>query len=130
MFDIGRVCVKIAGRDAGKKCIIIDIIDNQYVLIDGQTRRRKCNIKHLEPLSQLVQVSKNAPAPEIVRVCKELGILVEDKKPKAKEKPKVSRPTRSKKRKEKPVKEAKPAKAAKKKEAVKEEKKPEPKAEA
>ena len=28
MFDIGRVCMKIAGRDAGKKCVIIDVVDD------------------------------------------------------------------------------------------------------
>ena len=51
MFEIGRLCVKIAGRDAGLKCLVVEVIDDNYVLIDGQTRRRKCNIKHLEPVS-------------------------------------------------------------------------------
>lgn len=118
MFDIGRVCMKIAGRDAGMKCIIVDVIDDHYVMIDGQTRRRKCNIKHLEPLAQIVQITKNAPAPEIVRVLKELNIIVEEKKPKAKAvKVKTGRPKHTRKKKEKPVKEAKakPSKETKKK---------------
>src|SRR4030042_5135591 len=110
MFNIGRVCVKIAGRDAGKKCIIVDVIDEHYVLIDGQTRRRKCNIKHLEPLNQSVQLTKNAPAPEVVRVLQELNILVEEKKPKTK-KTTAERPKRTRKKKEKPVKQVKPTKA-------------------
>lgn len=115
MFDIGRICMKIAGRDAGKKCVIVDVLDSHYVMIDGQTRRRKCNIRHLEPLNQTVQISQNAPAPEVVRVLKELGIELEDKKPKAKTKPKAERPKRVRKKKEKPVKEAKSAKISKKK---------------
>jgi large subunit ribosomal protein L14e len=120
MFDIGRVCMKIAGRDAGMKCFVVDVIDEHYVMIDGQTRRRKCNIKHLEPLAQIVQINKNAPAPEIVRALKELGVIVEEKKPRAKPvatKPKTERPKRARKKKEKPVKEtkAKPAKDTKKK---------------
>jgi len=117
MFEIGRVCMKIAGRDAGKKCLVIDVIDEHFVMIDGQTRRRKCNIKHLEPLNQVVQLTKNAPAPEIVRVLKEIGILVEEKKTKAKPvKAKTERPKKTRKKKEKPVKDkaAKPEAKAKK----------------
>ena len=56
MIEIGRVIVKLAGRDAGKKGLIIDILDNKFVMIDGETRRRKCNILHLEPLNQVVKV--------------------------------------------------------------------------
>ena len=48
-IEIGRICVKTAGRDASKKCVIIDLLDDKYVLIDGETRRRKCNIIHIEP---------------------------------------------------------------------------------
>jgi large subunit ribosomal protein L14e len=118
MFDIGRVCVKIAGRDAGMKCIIVDVIDEHYVMIDGQTRRRKCNIKHLEPLSQSVQLNKNAPAAEVIRLLKELDIVVGEKKPKTKAaKAKAEKPRKMHKKKEKPVKEAKvkPSKESKKK---------------
>jgi len=104
MFEIGRVCVKLAGRDAGMKCVIIDSIDDNFVIIDGQTRRRKCNLKHLEPTNQIVEISKNAPAAEVARVLKELGIEVfakEAKNVKAKAKP---RPKQQKAKKEKPVK--------------------------
>ena len=52
MIDIGRVCIKLAGRDAGKKCVIVGILDDKTVMIDGETRRRKCNILHLEPLKE------------------------------------------------------------------------------
>lgn len=59
-FEIGRVCMKLAGRDAGKLCVIIDTVDAHTVLIDGETRRRKCNVVHLEPTPQSVHVSKGA----------------------------------------------------------------------
>ncbi|RLG55185.1 MAG: 50S ribosomal protein L14e, partial [Candidatus Hydrothermarchaeota archaeon] len=49
-IEIGRVCVKTAGREAGKRCVIVDIIDKNFVLVDGpEVQRRRCNIKHLEP---------------------------------------------------------------------------------
>ncbi len=58
MFDIGRICVKIAGRDAGRTCVIIDVLEDGYVLVDGQTRRRKCNVRHLEPTKTTVELKK------------------------------------------------------------------------
>ena len=38
---MGQLCVKIAGRESGKKCVIVDRIDSNYVLIDGNVRRKK-----------------------------------------------------------------------------------------
>jgi len=52
---IGRVCMKIAGRDAGKIGVIVDTLENGFVLIDGAVRRRKCNVMHLEFLDEDVK---------------------------------------------------------------------------
>ena len=84
MIEIGRLCVKIAGRDAGKKCIIIDILDDKYVLIDGETRRRKVNILHVEPLNQKIEIKKNASHDEVSKALDELGIKALHTKPKQK----------------------------------------------
>lgn len=93
-IEIGRLCVKIAGRDAGKKAVIIDILDDKYVLIDGETRRRKCNILHLEPLNQALKIEKNASHEEVAKVLKEIGIESRQTKPKPKtEKPRKKRKT-------------------------------------
>ena len=56
MIEPGRVCIKKTGRDAGKKCIVVDVIDNKFVEIVASDRKktRKCNITHLMPLSQKV----------------------------------------------------------------------------
>ena len=35
IYDIGRLCVKLMGREAGKYCVIVEIIDKNYLLIDG-----------------------------------------------------------------------------------------------
>lgn len=105
MFEIGRLCVKLAGRDAGLKCVIVDILDNNYVLIDGQTRRRKCNIKHLEPLKDVINITKNASNSEIVEALKKLNIDCWEKAEKTEkekqEKQKTERPRKKKKIKEK-----------------------------
>jgi large subunit ribosomal protein L14e len=117
MFSIGRVCVKLAGRDAGKKCIVIDVIDAHTVVVDGETRRRKCNVKHLEPLEKTVEISKDAPAEEVARAMKELGFGTKEHK-KGKREHSQPKKARTRTRKEKPVKPAKPAaeKKAEKKE--------------
>jgi large subunit ribosomal protein L14e len=81
MMDIGRLCVKIAGRDAGKKCVIVDIIDEKFVLVDGETRRRKCNLKHLEPLNETLKIKKGAAHPAIVEEFKKMGSTIVETKP-------------------------------------------------
>ncbi|MFH1133170.1 MAG: 50S ribosomal protein L14e [Nanoarchaeota archaeon] len=92
MMDIGRVCVKFAGRDADRKCVIIKILDEHFVLIDGQTRRKRCNIVHLEPLDQKLDVAEDASHEAVVSAFKAVGVEIEAKKPRQKkEKPKAAR---------------------------------------
>jgi len=111
MFDIGRVCVKIAGRDAGKSCVIIKKLEDPFVMIDGETRRRKCNLKHLEPLEKTLDVNEDASHKEIMTLFKEkLKIEIKETKPK-KAKP---RPKKQHKKKQKAVKEVKAKTALKK----------------
>ena len=76
MYDIGRVCVKIAGRDAGKKCVVVENIDGKYVLVDGQTRRRKVNVAHLEPTKQVVDIKKSADHAAVTKAFEGLGITL------------------------------------------------------
>jgi large subunit ribosomal protein L14e len=89
MFDVGRVCIKLAGRDAGQKCVIVEILDDKTVMIDGMTRRRKCNKLHLEPLNQSLDLRQKASHEDVAKAFKELGLEVKTKKSKPKtEKPK------------------------------------------
>ena len=117
MFEVGRVCVKIAGRDAGQKCVIVDVIDDKTVLIDGMTRRRKCNKLHLEPTNETVGITVNASHEHVVKAFKELGLEVKTTKAKQK----TVKPKTVKKAKEKPVVEKK-EKKVKKPEAERKEK--------
>ena len=94
MIEIGRLVVKTAGRDARKKAIIIDILDDKFVLIDGETRRRKCNILHIEPLNQIIKIEKNASHEAVSKALDELGIKARVTKPKPKtQKPRKKRKT-------------------------------------
>lgn len=62
-IEKGRVCVKIAGRESGKKCVIVDVIDENFVEIVGnEVKNKRCNIKHLEPVDTTVEVSDDIEA--------------------------------------------------------------------
>src|SRR3989344_38536 len=73
MYQIGRVCMKLAGRDAGKICVIVSLDKNGRVLIDGETRRRLCNIIHLEPLDSVVKIKSGASNADVVKALHALG---------------------------------------------------------
>ena len=91
-IELGRLCVKIAGRDAGKECVIVDVQDKNFVLIDGNTRRRKCNIAHLQLLSQKADIKKGATHEEAIATLEKFGIKKETKAPAKAPKPKPSAP--------------------------------------
>ena len=82
MLTIGTICLKVAGRDAGQVAVIIDVLDAKTVLVDGQVRRRKCNVAHLEPTSKSVDVKKGALHQEVVSALKSLGVEVVERKTK------------------------------------------------
>jgi len=92
MIEIGRICVKLAGRDGGRECVIVDILDDKFVLIDGNVRRRKCNVFHLESTSQKIDIKKGASHEEVKKEFVKLKIPVWETKPKEKkERPKKVR---------------------------------------
>jgi len=84
MIEIGRLCIKVCGRDAGGTCAIVDILDNNYVLIDGNVRRKKCNILHLEPTSKKIDIKKGASHETVKKAFEKLKLPVWETKPKEK----------------------------------------------
>ncbi len=99
MFEIGSLCLKTAGRDSGKKCTVIKHVDEHHVIIDGETRRRKCNKQHLEPLGKMIDIKEDAPHEDIIQAFKILNITI--KTPKKKEKNTKPKSTKRKKSTEK-----------------------------
>ena len=65
-YDVGRVCVKLKGREAGGRCVIVDVIDRNYVVVAGPgVKRRRANMSHLEPLDSVVDVRRGAGDEEV-----------------------------------------------------------------
>ena len=88
MMEIGRVCIKTAGRDSNKYCIVIDVVDDRFVMVDGQTRRKKANILHLEPTRLMADIKKNAGHDECIKALKSFGLETEEKRKRKKAAPK------------------------------------------
>jgi large subunit ribosomal protein L14e len=58
LVEAGRVCVKKFGRDAGKRAVVTKVIDANFVQVVTSVRmkERRCNVRHLEFLSEKVDV--------------------------------------------------------------------------
>ena len=90
MIEVGRLCVKIAGRDAGRNCVIVEAVDDNFVIVDGQMKRKRCNIGHLEPLQHRLPISSGASHEEVVEALEAIGIDVIVKEKRAR-KPKTNK---------------------------------------
>jgi large subunit ribosomal protein L14e len=74
-IEVGRICVKVAGREAGRKCVIVDVMDKSYILISGPkkvtgVRRRRTNVNHVEPLVDKIEIKRGASDDEVESVLK------------------------------------------------------------
>jgi len=85
---IGRICIKLVGREAGKKAVIVNNLDKNFVLIDGNVKRRKCNINHLEVTKEKIEIEKDASTSQVHEAMKKLDIKVNLKKVKKEKKEK------------------------------------------
>jgi large subunit ribosomal protein L14e len=79
-IEVGRVCVKVYGREAGRKCVIVDIIDENFVLITGPkqltgVRRRRANIDHIEVLDKKIEIPKGASDEQILDALTSAGLI-------------------------------------------------------
>ncbi|MCS7123178.1 MAG: 50S ribosomal protein L14e [Candidatus Aenigmarchaeota archaeon] len=79
-MEVGRICRKIAGREAGKYCVVLKKIDENFVLVTGPkqvtgVKRRKCNITHLQPTEHKIEIKEEASDEEVAKALNEQGIL-------------------------------------------------------
>jgi len=82
--EVGRVCVKIAGREAGRRCVVVDVIDRNFLLVTGPqkvsgVKRRRANISHVEPTPLKIKITKGAGDEDILKALENAGLLDEMK---------------------------------------------------
>jgi large subunit ribosomal protein L14e len=81
-IEVGRICVKLTGREAGRKCVIVDIMDKSFVLITGPKtvtgiKRRRANMNHIEPTQDKLEIKRGASDEEVTESLKASGKLEE-----------------------------------------------------
>ena len=81
-IEVGRVCVKVAGRESGRKCVIVDVMDKSFVMVTGPkkltgVKRRRVNINHVAPLEDAIQVKRGASDEEVTQMLEAAGKLEE-----------------------------------------------------
>ena len=63
LYTIGSICIKLKGRDAQNRCVIVDTISKDRVLVTGPkkltgVRRRPVSITHLELTFERIDIKK------------------------------------------------------------------------
>jgi large subunit ribosomal protein L14e len=81
-IEVGRICQKMFGRETGKKCVIVDVMDKSFVLITGPksvsgVKRRRVNLNHIEPLEDKVDIKKGASDDDVAKALKAAGKIDE-----------------------------------------------------
>ncbi len=71
-IDVGRICVKTTGREAGKKCVVVDVMDKNFALVTGPksvtgVKRRRTNMTHLEPTAEKIEVKRGIADDELAK---------------------------------------------------------------
>jgi len=85
-IEIGRICVKQVGREIGRKCVVVDVMDKSFVLVTGPkkvtgVKRRRVNINHVMPLQDKVEIKRGASDEEVAQVLDAAGKLHEMTQP-------------------------------------------------
>jgi len=88
-IEVGRICVKTRGREASRRCVILEVIDKNSVLVTGPrsitgVKRRRAAINHLKPTERKIKIKKGATDEEVAKLLAE----AQDSEVKAKKKEK------------------------------------------
>ena len=79
LYEPGRICIKVAGREAGSYCVIVEKKEENYVMVTGPKaltgiRRRSCNVRHLEPLETVLSIKAGADDAAVEKALEEAGL--------------------------------------------------------
>jgi len=55
------------GREQGEKCVVLDVLDRNFVMVVGpNVKRRRVNMNHIRPLDETVPLQRNATDEEAI----------------------------------------------------------------
>jgi large subunit ribosomal protein L14e len=86
VLEVGRVCMKVAGREAGKYCVIVKPAgkgkdEKSFVFVTGPrlltgVKRRKSNIDHLKATEHKLEVKDNASDEDVIAAYEKAGMIM------------------------------------------------------
>ncbi len=84
--EVGRLCVKTAGRENGKKCVVVDVMDKSFAMITGPkgvtgVKRKRVNLNHIMPLQDKIELERGASDEEVSSALTAAGKMDEMKQP-------------------------------------------------
>lgn len=73
LIEIGRVCLKLAGRKAGIKVVIVDFNQKGEPIVEGlRMKRKRANPLHLFPTTKKISISKGTGSEEVISKLKQV----------------------------------------------------------
>lgn len=90
VLEVGRVCLKIAGREGGKYAVVVKPAgtgkgkgkdDKSFVFVTGPklltgVKRRKCNIYHLQPTQYKLEIAEDATDEQVITAYEKAGLVI------------------------------------------------------
>jgi large subunit ribosomal protein L14e len=78
--------MKTAGRETGKKCVIVDVMDKSFVVVTGPkkvtgVKRKRVNLNHILVLQDKLDLKRGASDEEVTSVLEAAGKLEEMSQP-------------------------------------------------
>ena len=68
IMEVGRVCRKLKGRDAGEYCVVVEKVDDAFVVVEGKgMKKTKTSVFQLEPLPSVITVKKGEKTEDIIK---------------------------------------------------------------
>src|SRR5512136_2461382 len=84
-LQVGTVCLKIVGREAGKHCVVIKKLagsksKDTFVMVTGPklltgVKRRRSNVAHLEPTQYILDIKEDAADEEVIEAYKKSNLI-------------------------------------------------------
>jgi len=72
-MEIGQVCIKTRGREAGRTIVVLSKPKAGKVLVDGtKVKRKQCNMLHLFPINKIAKVKEEENHDGVVKALKAL----------------------------------------------------------
>jgi large subunit ribosomal protein L14e len=85
VLELGRVCLKIAGREAGHYCVVIKPAgkskeEKSFVFVTGPklltgVKRRRSNIEHLQATEYKLEFSEDAADEQVITAYEKAGLV-------------------------------------------------------